>query len=546
MLKRKFDRRQFLKGASLAAGAAVLAACSPAATATLAPTQPPAPAATDTQAAASSAATATQAPASTDTAAPVPTALPPVELSWALDAAGEPKDLAVVEAALNALPQLKAINVTIKLVFYDWGSFDQKSQLMFAGGTAPDLIFTSSWANNYINGAVSGNYVALDDLLPKYAPKTWAMVSPVAWTMSKVNGKIYAVPNQQIWYNAWGWQVRKDVADKYGITPDTVNKYEDLTPFMAKILADHPEWKYQLVQGSGPFTVGTMGYDGVTGGYAGAVIQQGDTTRTIINVNATQVMADRISLWRSWEQAGYAPQEVIDYATADAARKNGFYPVKLHVEKPGVSAEDNATYGVGDWVYKPLEKPVLGYILPTLTGFPASSKNTERALMFFDLVYSDPVVMNTIANGAQGTDWVWVDQSKNVIGLPSGVDLKSSGWSINIDWEIGNAFIAYYKNPEEVGAWDETAKVNATAVLPMPGSFVFDPKDVQSELAALQTVDTQYSQPLQFGLIDPKDPAKGIDAWIKAEKDAGLDKVIAAMQTQLNAFVTANPDVFKS
>ncbi len=217
MLKGKFDRRQFLKGASLVAGAAVLAACQPAATATTAPTQPSAPAATDTQSASAPAATATQAPANTA----APTALPPVELTWVMDCAGEPKDLAVVEAALNALPQVKAINVTVKLQFLDWGSYDQKTQLMFAGGTAPDIIFTSSWANNYVNGAVSGNYAALDDLLPKYAPKTWAAVSKVAWTMSKVNGKIYAIPNQQLWYNAWGWQIRKDVADKYSITPDS-------------------------------------------------------------------------------------------------------------------------------------------------------------------------------------------------------------------------------------------------------------------------------------------------------------------------------------
>ena len=106
-------------------------------------------------------------------------------------------------------------------------------------------------------------------------------------------------------------------------------------------------------------------------------------------------------------------------------------------------------------------------------------------------------------------------------------------------------FISYYKNASEVGAWDETAKVNASAALPMPGPFVFDPKDVQSELAALTTVDTQFGQSIQAGLVDPADPQKGLAAWLKAEKDAGLDKVIAAEQAQLDAFVKANPDIYK-
>ncbi len=312
---------------------------------------------------------------------------------------------------------------------------------------------------------------------------------------------------------------------------------------MAKILADHPEWKYQIVQGAGPFISGTMGYDDVQGGYG--VIKQGDTSRKVVDRVELPIYKERIKLWRSWVQAGYAPQEVVDYATADAARKNGFFPIKLHVEKPGVSAEDKMIYGVGDWVAKPLAKPVLDYILPTMTGVCSTSKNPERALMFFDLMYSDEQVFNLVANGIEGKHWVWVDKAKKVIGFPEGIDPKNSGWNVNVDWMLGNIFISYYKNPDQVGAWDETRKVNQNAALPMPGPFVFDPTPVQAEMAALTTVDTQYGQPLENGLIDPDDPEKGLDAWIQAKKAAGLDKVLAEVQKQLDAFVAANPDIFK-
>ena len=61
--------------------------------------------------------------------------------------------------------------------------------------------------------------------------------------------------------------------------------------------------------------------------------------------------------------------------------KQGFFPLKLHVEKPGVEAEDFKIYGY-EWIAEPLEKPVLGYILPTMTGICSVSKNPERALMF--------------------------------------------------------------------------------------------------------------------------------------------------------------------
>jgi putative aldouronate transport system substrate-binding protein len=471
-----------------------------------------------------------------------PTALPPAEITWILDGTGTPRDAEEVFAHLNSLPQVKALNVTVKPIWYDWGSYDQKTQLMFAGGEPCDLIFTASWANNYVNGAINGNYIALDDLLPKYAPKTWEAVGPVAWNMSKVQGKIYAIPNQQLWYDAWGWQMRQDIADKYGVTKETINSFEDLTPVMAKILADHPEWKHQIVQGFGPYHNGTMGYDAVNGyGW----IKFGDTSRKVVNPIELPIYQERYKLWREWVLAGYAPQEAIDYANADAARKEGFFPIKLHVEKPGVSAEDAKIYGQGAWLAEPLEPPVLAYILPTMTGVCATSKNPERALMFFDLMYSDAEVYNTFAKGLEGKHWVWVDKEKKVIGIPEGVDPVDTGYAPNTDWMYGTVFISYYQDASQVGAWEETAAVNKIAVLPMAGPFVFDPTPVQAELTALQTVDTQYGAPLQQGLVDLDDPDAGIQAYIAAQKAAGLEKVLAEVQKQLDAFVAANPDIFK-
>ena len=485
---------------------------------------------------------ASDAPEATKAPEPVMEALDPVELIWFLDGAGEPKDAAMVLEALNNLPQVKALNVKVNIVWYDWGSYDQKTQLMFTSGEPCDLIFTSNWANNYVNGAINGNYVALDDLLPKYAPKTWAEVSPVAWTMSKVNGAIYAIPNQQIWYNAWGWALRKDMADKYGITLDSVAKYEDMTPIMEKILADFPEMKYQIVQGGGPFVTGTMGYDAIPGGFG--AIKQGDTTRKIVNMSEESILRERIELSREWVQKGYAPQEVVDYATADAARKNGFFPISLHVEKPGFEAESKMMNGY-DWIGEPIEQPVLGYVLPTMTGVCTTSKNPERALMFFDLMYSDSEVFNMVAKGIEGQHWTWVDEEKKVIGFPKGLDAQTSGYNINTDWMIGNNFLAYYLNPDQVGAWEKTNEINKVAVLPMSGPFVFDPTPVQAEIAALTTVDKQYGEVLQAGLIDLDDAEKGIAAWVKAQKEAGIDKIIAEEQKQLDAFVAANPDIFK-
>jgi putative aldouronate transport system substrate-binding protein len=110
---------------------------------------------------------------------------------------------------------------------------------------------------------------------------------------------------------------------------------------------------------------------------------------------------------------------------------------------------------------------------------------------------------------------------------------------------VGNQFIAYYVNPDQVGAWEETEKVNSEASLPMDGPFVFDPTPVQAEMTAIDSIVAQFNEVLMWGLVNPDDPQKGIDAFNAALKSAGLEKVLAEMQKQLNEFVEANPKIFK-
>jgi putative aldouronate transport system substrate-binding protein len=50
---------------------------------------------------------------------------------------------------------------------------------------------------------------------------------------------------------------------------------------------------------------------------------------------------------------------------------------------------------------------------------------------------------------------------------------------------------------------------------------------------------------LAWGLVDPNDPQKGVDAYIAAQKKAGVDKIMAEIQTQLDTFIQANSEIFK-
>jgi putative aldouronate transport system substrate-binding protein len=467
--------------------------------------------------------------------------LPPVTLTWFLDGPA-PADEVEIENALNNLPQMQGLNAKLDLVFYDWGAFDQKMSLMFSGGEECDLVFTASWANNYINNALNGNLIELDAMLPELAPKVWEGVSDTAWNMSRVHGKIYAIPNQQLWYQAWGVVIEKSIADKYNIDLSKVNRVEDLNPYMAQVFEGEPQLNRKVVGTNGTMVQSLYwGYDPVA---SVGVIKLGDSSRKIINYIETPEYRQFTELMRDWHVKGYTPNEPTDMGNHDNARKQKVYPFKFHVAKPGVNAEEKAMTG-HDQIYKSLQPPVLSYVTPTMTGICATSKNPERALKVFELFYTDEVVYNTLAKGIEGKHWVWVDKAKKVIGMPEGVDVDNNTWNLNRDWMFGNNFLAYYVNPDQVGAWEETQLMNQKAIMPMPGPFVFDPSEVTAEITAVEAVGAEFFDVLAWGLIDPDDPNKGVTAYIAALQKAGVNKVIDEMQRQLDAFVQDNPEIFK-
>jgi putative aldouronate transport system substrate-binding protein len=154
-----------------------------------------------------------------------------------------------------------------------------------------------------VNNAINGNLVALDDLLPTVTPKLWEMVPETAWNMSRVNGKIFAIPNQQLWYEAWGIILDKEIADKYSIDLNTINKYEDFNPYLQKVLEGEPQLAKKLIgeMDGGTFHPLTWGYESVI---SAGVIKLGDMSRQIVNWYETPEFRQAVDQAWKWHEAG--------------------------------------------------------------------------------------------------------------------------------------------------------------------------------------------------------------------------------------------------
>ena len=84
---------------------------------------------------------------------------------------------------------------------------------------------------------------------------------------------------------------------------------------------------------------------------------------------------------------------------------------------------------------------------------------------------------------------------------------------------------------------DKLAEANAKA---KPGNmgFIFDPSPVQNELAACSAKIDEFNTNLKFGkLASMEEVDASLKAFSDALNEAGIEKVVAECQAQLNAFL---------
>lgn len=470
-------------------------------------------------------------PAASGAASAAPADLKPVDLTWYF--AGNPQaDVASVEAEMNKILKEK-LNVTLHLKAIDWGNFDQKMQLVNASGEEYDLAFTSSWANNYFVNVSKGAFVPLDDLLPQYAPNIMSTIPEVGWEAVKVNGKIYSVPNYQIWAMTNGLAIQKEIADKYGFDPSTVKKYEDLEPLLEAVKTNHPELVPYENDKSGKFGNSTVhyGFETISGGVG--VIRIADESLQVVNMYETDEYKSLLKLMRDWYQKGYFRKDAATLADTSGDRKAG-KPVVVNEGnvKPGGEAEMAVALGGREVVNVKLSEPYLltTSIIATLTGISKTSKNPERALMFLDLLYSDKELFNLLAHGIEGKHYTKLDEH-------TVEPITEGGYNPNSDWEFGNQFNSFYRKGQQPGTWEETIKINETAKASPLLGFSFDPTPVKTEIAQVSTVTTQYVPLLETGSVDPE---QGLAEMLKKLKAAGADKIVAEQQKQIDAWKQAN------
>jgi putative aldouronate transport system substrate-binding protein len=170
------------------------------------------------------------------------------------------------------------------------------------------------------------------------------------------------------------------------------------------------------------------------------------------------------------------------------------------------------------------------------TVIASTSKSPEAAMKMLNIIYSDEYVINTILYGIEGEDYIKVDEHH--WAYPPGKDPNTvtytAAYSTGI---VGSEKLQL--QPLGVDYEDVLLKLrqNKESKHSPYYGFVFDSAGVINEMTALANVYSQYIPGLVCGSLDPDAAVPELNRALKA---AGIDKVIAAKQAQLDEWIRVN------
>lgn len=436
----------------------------------------------------------------------------------------------------------KDLNTTVKLNFTSWNEWQSKYNLLLASGEKVDMLFASSWADFY-KYAKQGAFMDLTGLLPKYAPQTWEEVPKDDWDTATVGGKIYAVPNTNPEYTPNGIVYREDWRQELGLPEikdlDSIEAYLDgvkkgkpgVTPIGGKA------WNEV-------YTLFTDYYDfKVYGGESGVIASTSyDKPRDIVVYPFTSQFEEFVKRMKTWADRGFWASNTLSSQTeAGDLIKAGTGAVYWR-NAPGAGgfitdvSKTNPDYKLGYFPYTRFHN----YAIPTLPmanamAVPKSAANPERSLMVLDKLRNDPTYFRLMTYGIEGTHYSIEADGKTIVTPPAGATVAKD-WK---NYDIASWGWRYKPNMlGQKGSWEGLEALNEEFASEAKPN-IFDPitmdyAPVKAEQAAVNQVIKQYGQPLMMGLV--KDPDKALETYRSKLKAAGVDKILAYVQEQANAY----------
>lgn len=457
------------------------------------------------------------------------------KLTWLQGTGADaPKDNALVLEAMNKITREK-LGVEVQI---DYMKGDQVN-LSIQSGQVYDMYFTCDWFNDFNTRVSEGIFADITEKLKTVTPALYASLPEQVWDLSAVNGKIYAIPVKKDYCPQIFFIYDKGFYDSIGITwPEKLTDINEITPFL-KAFKEKNKDVYPIMitkGGVGAGIDGTFNFvsrDSWIGFNYDLVTTDPANASKVISMLDDPTTVGRMKTYHEWYKAGYINP---DAATTENISEKLNY---LKINQCWIGYDYSPAYG-----YTCGQTLISGPYLSTsgiqgsMNAFSVTLEdNPERfdlALKYQELVNTDREFRDMLRYGIPGTHFNYQEDG-SVIRTQAGKD-NYAPWAFS----QGSYELSSIETSEGVKAnltqWVDTFKSYEGAVVAVNPGFAFNPDPVKMEVAAVSAVKEKYSAQLYTGTIDPETAIPKIKAEMVA---AGLDKIIAEAQAQVDAFLAA-------
>ena len=443
------------------------------------------------------------------------------------------------------------VNAELEIYYIPWNNYQTNYNLKLAEKDGSiDLIGTATdWLDAWKNASL-GNFMPLsDEMIKTYAPKTWAQVSEEHWNSCRLNGHIYFFPEDNFtqWTNH-GFMYRTDWAREAGL--NGVHSWEDLTKYMTYVKKAKGLMPWDSDGSSSSFHA-----EGYIQSKSDYIIADGITSTSMFGAHKSNLkkiyspfyegneLVEYAKLMKSWDENGFWPKNVLTEGNHNRNNRDEF-------KKGLVGVEQHHTQTWYTQIVKDVKKNIPGadtdffwfgeesgnLVAPLVThgamAVSAASKHPERALMVYDLIRNDPECYELMNFGIRDVQFRINDQ-----GLREKVK-GSHGITTNYWWGRNDSLELRDTSTD----WEVFDRINATYnkyKFDYPyGQIVWDISNIGSELDAVNDVYGQYMGNICYG--NNSNPEKYVAEFRQALKQAGIERIIAELQRQLDTFYANN------
>ncbi len=438
----------------------------------------------------------------------------------------------------------KDINTTLDLRCIPWTDAEKKYKLLFASGEEFDFCYSGAWIG-FNQVATTNGYMPLDlEMVKKFAPDTFAATSPDRWKQVTVKGNIFGMPNINAKIKNVLAVFRGDILKKYNITNISNNtEFANALLTIANGEKDLLAWNIGNYEQNGRmrniFYSAPNNLRDVISAVPVLCVSMNDGSYKVFKTYEDPKYLEYLKTTKKLADAGVWSKSALSNKDSDGnnfkAEKSACYIADAFNTFDSTNVEmvaKNPAYANEYFDVNPGSKKIPEGGNMSMISIHATSKHPERVMMMFNLFETNKEYFDLVTYGIAGTHYEVVGDDKYKPLMPKYNDFVGG---FTLAWGTNNSKLIRTDASVPQSEIDYYNKTLAEDSIETPlATFTFDDSKFKNEEAAVTNIIETYMIPIELGLTDQE---KGLATMAEKLKAAGIDKLQAEVQAQIDAYV---------